>query len=104
MIGFVCLCAAFFAMLTLIALRVRVGSRFYRGMRRAVCAAAALAVSGLISPVGVNLLNLLCVSALGLPGLGLLHVIARMPEACTMSKPAARAMRFITARPTPDSG
>ncbi len=68
MIGFVCLCAAFFAMLTLIALRVRVGSRFYRGMRRAVCAAAALAVSGLI-----------CVSALGLPGLGLLHVIARMP-------------------------
>ena len=43
MIGFVCLCAAFFAMLTLIALRVRVGSRFYRGMRRAVCAAAALA-------------------------------------------------------------
>ena len=78
MIGFVCLCAAFFAMLTLIALRVRVGSRFYRGMRRAVCAAA-LAVSGLISPVGVNLLNLLCVSALGLPGLGLLHVIARMP-------------------------
>ena len=62
-----------------IALRVRVGSRFYRGMRRAVCAAAALAVSGLISPVGVNLLNLLCVSALGLPGLGLLHVIARMP-------------------------
>ena len=27
MIGFVCLCAAFFAMLTLIALRVRVGSR-----------------------------------------------------------------------------
>ena len=72
MIGFVCLCAAFFAMLTLIALRVRV-------MRRAVCAAAALAVSGLISPVGVNLLNLLCVSALGLPGLGLLHVIARMP-------------------------
>lgn len=35
MIGFVCLCAAFFAMLTLIALRVRVGSRFYRGMRRA---------------------------------------------------------------------
>ena len=45
----------------------------------ALCAAAALAVSGLISPVGVNLLNLLCVSALGLPGLGLLHVIARMP-------------------------
>ena len=45
MIGFVCLCAAFFAMLTLIALRVRVGSRFYRGMRRAVCAAAALALS-----------------------------------------------------------
>ena len=43
MIGFLCLCAAFFAMLTLIALRVRVGSRFYRGMRRAVCAAAALA-------------------------------------------------------------
>ena len=79
MIGFVCLCAAFFAMLTLIARRVRVGSRFYRGMRRAVCAAASLAVSGLISPVGVNLLNLLCVSALGLPGLGLLHVIVRMP-------------------------
>lgn len=79
MIGFVCLCAAFFAALTLIALRVRVGSRFYRGMQRAVCAAAALAVSGLISPVGVNLLNLLCVSALGLPGLGLLHVVARMP-------------------------
>ena len=53
-----------------------------RRLLRAVawlCAAAALAVSGLISPVGVNLLNLLCVSALGLPGLGLLHVIARMP-------------------------
>ena len=79
MIGFVCLCAAFYARLSLLALRVRGGSRFSLGLRRAVCAAAALAVSGLISPVGVNLLNLLCVSALGLPGLGLLHVIARMP-------------------------
>lgn len=79
MIGFVCLCATFFSALAVLALRVRIGSRFYRGMRRAVCAAGLLAVSGLISPVGVNLLNLLCVSALGLPGLGLLHVVARMP-------------------------
>ena len=78
MIGFVCLCAAFFAALAVLTLRVRIGSRFYRGMRRAVCAAGLLAVSGLISPVGVNLPNLLCVSALGLPGLGLLHVVARM--------------------------
>ena len=79
MIGFVCLCSAFFAVLAAWTLRVRIGSRFYRGMRRAVCAAGLLAVSGLISPVGVNLANVLCVAALGLPGLGLLHVVARMP-------------------------
>ena len=53
--------------------------RLFAALWCLLCAAAALAVRGLVSPVGVNLLNLLCVSALGLPGLGLLHVIARMP-------------------------
>lgn len=71
----------FFAVLAFICVRVRIGSRFHRGLTRAVCAIWALAAFSLIpgTGVGLNALNVACVSALGLPGLGLLAVLARMP-------------------------
>ena len=63
-----------------VCLRVRVGARFHRGLCRAVCAVWALALFSLIPgvQVGVNALTVACVSWLGLPGLGLLQVIAMM--------------------------
>lgn len=79
MVLFVSFTALFFAALTFLTLRVRIGSRAYRGMQRCLCAAGMLFISGLVSPVGLNALNLLCVSLLGASGLGLLHVIACLP-------------------------
>lgn len=79
MVMFAIVTALFFAALTLCTLRVRIGSRAYRGMQRCLYAAGMLFVSGLVSSIGVNALNLLCVSLLGAPGLGLLHVLARLP-------------------------
>ena len=70
-----------FALLTAICLRVRIGSRFHHGVSRGVWAVWALILCGLIPGfrVGVNALSVACVGVLGLPGLGLLQVIALMP-------------------------
>ena len=70
--------------LTLLAVvcpRVRVGSPFHRAPCRGTAAVAALAACSLIpgARVGVNALSAACVAILGLPGLGLLQVIAMMP-------------------------
>ena len=61
--------------------RVRVGSRFHRALVRGVCALWALVAFSLVpgARVGVNALAVACVGWLGLPGLGLLQVIAIMP-------------------------
>lgn len=68
------------ALLAMICLRVRIGSRFHRGLCRAVCAVWALMLFSWLpfSRVGVNLLTVACVSWLGMPGLGLLQVVGMM--------------------------
>ena len=65
-----------------VCLRVRVGSRFHRALTRAVCAVWALMLFSLLpgARVGVNALTVACVGWLGLPGLGLMQVIALMPS------------------------
>lgn len=71
----------FFALLAAVCLRTRVGSPFHRGVTRAVCSVWMLAGLSLIPGcrVGVNALTVACVSVLGLPGLGLVQVIALLP-------------------------
>ena len=61
--------------------RVRIGSPTHRALRRGAAALGLLAVCSLIPGfrVGINALSVACVGALGLPGLGLLQVIALMP-------------------------
>ena len=70
------------ALLAAVCPRVRVGSPFHRALCRGTAAVAALADCSLIpgARVGVNALTTACVAALGLPGLGLLQVIALMPK------------------------
>ena len=70
----------FFAGLAFVCRNVRVGSRFHRGLSRGVCALWALLLFSLVPGVrvGVNALSVLCVGWLGLPGWGLLQVIAMM--------------------------
>ena len=71
----------FFLLLAVICIRVRVGSPFHRGLTRVVCALWALIGCSLIPGIGigVNAVNVACVSFLGVPGLGLLAVLARLP-------------------------
>ena len=71
----------FFAALAFFCLRVRVHSPFHRALTRGVCALWALIFCSLIPGIGigVNALNTVIVGALGLPGLGLLAVLAGMP-------------------------
>lgn len=61
--------------------RVRVGSRFHRGLGRGLEALGVLLVLSLAPGfrVGVNALTVVCVALLGLPGAGMLQVIAMMP-------------------------
>ena len=75
------LICAFFSLLTWLCLRMRIGSRVHRMLIRVVCAVYLVLLFSLIPGVRVhiNALTLACVSALGLPGLGLLQVIALMP-------------------------
>ena len=71
----------FFLLLAVICIRVRVGSRFHRGLTRSLRALWTLIACALIPGlgIGVNAVNVACVSLLGLPGLGLLAVLARLP-------------------------
>ncbi len=71
----------FFACLALFCIHMRVGSPFHRGLTRAVCALWMLIFCSLIPGIGigVNAVSVACVSLLGLPGLGLLAVVAGMP-------------------------
>ena len=75
------LTAVLFAALAFIALRMRVGSAFHRGLQKCVCACLALFLCSLVPGMqaGVNALAVAVVAVLGLPGLGLLQVIALMP-------------------------
>lgn len=80
--------SAGFGLLSLAALawvcpRVRIGSPFHKALSRGVKAVGMLAFCSLIPGfrAGVNALTVACVAALGLPGLGLLQVIAMMPSA-----------------------
>jgi len=68
------------ALLAAVCLKTRVGSRFHRGLTRGVCALWALMLCTLLPGwgVGVNALTVACVGWLGLPGLGLLQVVAMM--------------------------
>ena len=74
------LALASLALLAAVCLRVRIGSRFHRGLCRVVCAVWALMVFSWLpfARVGVNALTVACVSWLGLPGLGLLQVVGMM--------------------------
>ena len=76
---FLFLTLLFFGALACVCLHVRVGSRFHRSLTRAVCALWMLIFCSLIPGIGVNAVNVACVSLLGLPGLGLLAVVAGMP-------------------------
>lgn len=71
----------FFGFLAVVCIHTRVGSRFHRGLARAVCALWALIGCSLIpgAGIGVNAVNVACVSILGAPGLGLLAVLAHLP-------------------------
>ena len=70
----------FFTMLNAVCRRVRIGSRFHRAMTRAVAALFVLVLFSFLpfARVGVNALTVACVSMHGLPGLGMLQVIALM--------------------------
>lgn len=71
----------FFALLYTICMRVRADSLLYRLIARAAPAACMLLCYSLLpfAGVGVNAVTLYCVSALGLPGLALMQVIALIP-------------------------
>ncbi len=70
----------FFMTLNAVCSRIRIGSRFHRAMTRAVAALFVLVLFSVLpfARVGVNALTVACVSLLGLPGLGMLQVIALM--------------------------
>lgn len=73
--------AVFFSSLGFISFRVRVGSAFFKGMKKCVCAVWVLYLLSLVPGMrmGVNALGVATVAALGLPGAMLLQVIALMP-------------------------
>ena len=73
--------AVFFGTLGYISHRVRVGSAFFTGMKRCVCAVWMLYLLSLVPGMrmGVNALSIATVAALGAPGAGLLQIIALMP-------------------------
>ena len=80
--GEIILCTAgFFAVLGYLTLRVRVGSIFYKGVKRCVYAVWGLYILSLIPGLraGVNALDVGLVAALGVPGAVLVQVIALMP-------------------------
>lgn len=70
-----------FAALGVFCRGVRVGGRLYRGISRGVSAVWVLFALSLVPGlrIGVNLMNISVLSALGLPGCVLLQVIAMMP-------------------------
>lgn len=72
--------AIVFSLLALACPRVRVGSLFHRGLTRGVCAVWALMLLSLVPGfrVGLNALTVTCAGALGLPGIGLMQVVALM--------------------------
>ncbi|MBQ9198440.1 MAG: pro-sigmaK processing inhibitor BofA family protein [Clostridia bacterium] len=73
--------AAALVPLALICMKTRVGSRFHRAVARSVSAIWVLmALSALPGfRVGVNALSVACAGVLGLPGIGLMQVVAMMP-------------------------
>ena len=82
MTGFVILAtAALFLLLSLTAMRLRVGSAFHKGLTRCTCAGVVLLLGSLLPgiQVGVNALAIAAVAILHAPGLVLLQVIAMMP-------------------------
>lgn len=72
--------ALFFALLTFCALRVRINAPPHRAISRCAFAVCALWLCRLTlgAGVGVNALTILTAGALGVPGVALLQVIARM--------------------------
>lgn len=74
------LTAAYFAAMGLLCMRVRVGSGVYKALSRGVKALGVLIAFSCLPgvSVGVNLLNVLTVAWLGVPGAVLLQVITQM--------------------------
>lgn len=72
--------AAFFALLTAGCMRIRVGGKVYRALKKGTGALWALILLSALPGVtiGVNFLNTLALAALGIPGAALLQVIALM--------------------------
>ncbi|MBR6786764.1 MAG: hypothetical protein IKM26_02415 [Clostridia bacterium] len=75
------LTAAYFAVMGLLCMRVRVGGKAFNALRRSVKALGMLLCFSCLPgvSVGINLLNVATVACLGLPGAVLLQVIAWMP-------------------------
>ena len=75
------LSTGFFLLLGSFCMGVRVGGRVYRAVSRGVCAVWILVALSLVPGMrlGVNLMNVSVISALGIPGGVLLQVIALMP-------------------------
>lgn len=75
------LTGGYFALMGLLCMRVRVHSGVHRALGRGVKALFALILFSLLPgvSVGINLLNVMTVACLGLPGAVLLQVIAKMP-------------------------
>jgi len=73
--------AAFFALLTAGCMRIRVGGKVYRALQKGTGALWGLIFFTLVPGVtiGVNLLSVAALTALGIPGAVLLQVIALMP-------------------------
>lgn len=73
--------AGLFAVLGFVSLRVRVGSTFYKGMKKCVYAVWLLYILSFVPGLraGVNALGVGLVAALGIPGAVLVQVIALMP-------------------------
>ena len=73
--------AVFFGALGCISHRVRVGSAFFTGMKRCVCAVWVLYLLSLVPGMrtGVNALSIATVAVLGAPGAVLLQVVSLMP-------------------------
>ena len=71
----------FFGCLAFFCMRMRVGGLAHRGLTRGVCALWTLILCTLVPGlnVGINAVNVACIGTLGLPGLGLLAVLAQMP-------------------------
>lgn len=77
----IALTAAYFTLVGLLCMRVRVGSGAFRALSRGVKALFMLIFFSVLPgvSVGINFLNVAIVSCLGLPGAVLLQVIAKMP-------------------------